>query len=42
MQEPGVDVPRGFRELIENPKAVVVGHSSGLAAGFHIKKDYRG
>lgn len=41
MQEPGVDVPREFRELIENPKAVV-GHSSGLATGFHMKEDHRG
>lgn len=41
MPEPGVDAPREFRELIENPKAVV-GHSSGLAAGFYIKKDHRG
>ena len=31
MPEPGVDAPREFRELVENPKAVV-GHSSGLAA----------
>ena len=40
MQEPGVDAPREFRELVENPKAV--GQSSGLAAGFYIKKDHRG